>query len=74
MDDTAIIADDSPETMQLAEMSLKALKHVFIARPDRLTIEQIKYLQRLAEESGVVIQLGAGYMFCPVYHALTQTT
>jgi hypothetical protein len=74
MNDTVVIADDSAETMQTAELSLKALKHVFIVRPHGLNTEQIVYLKRLAEESGVVLQTGAGYMFCPAYYALTQET
>jgi hypothetical protein len=74
MDDMVVIAEDSPETMQLAELSLKTLKHVLIARPDRLNIEQINYLKRLAEESGVILHPGTGYKFCPVYEMLTQKT
>ena len=70
--DAVDIADNLPETMDLAECSLKAMKHVLIAQPDRLTMNQIQYLKKLAEESGVVLQLGTGYRYCPVYDTLTQ--
>jgi len=72
-DDVVYIADNLPETMELAELSLKALKHVFIAQPDLLNMKQIQYLKKLAEESGVVLQLGTGYKYCPVYHLLAKT-
>jgi len=70
--DTIDITDNYPETMALAELSLKALKHVFIAQPDRLDMEQMQYLKKLAEESGVVLQLGTGYKYCPVYNKLPE--
>ena len=67
------ITDDFPETMALAELSLKALKHVFIAQPGRLNMKQMQYLKKLADESGVVLQLGTGYKYCPVFSKLSET-
>ena len=61
------ITDDSQDMMQLVELSLKALKHVFVAKPHRLPFEQVSYLKKIAGESGVILQLGTGYKFCPVY-------
>ena len=71
--DAIDIIDDLPETIQLAELSLKAMKHVFIVHPDRLNIKQMQYLKKLAEKSGVVLQLGTGYLYCPVYNKLGET-
>lgn len=71
--DTVDIAGNLPETMDLAECSLKAIKHVLIVQIDRLNMEQIQYLRKLAEESGVVLQLGTGYRYCPVYETLNQS-
>jgi predicted dehydrogenase len=71
--DAVDITDDFPETMKLAELSLRALKHVFIARPDSLKMKQMQYLKQLADESGVVLQLGTGYKYCPAYHILADT-
>jgi predicted dehydrogenase len=71
--DTVDITDDFPETMHLAELSLKAMKHVFIARPDRLNMNQMRYLRNMAEESGTVLQFGTGYKYCPVYHLLEKS-
>ena len=71
--DAVDITDDLPQTMTLAELSLKALKHVFIAQPNSLDMKQMQYLKKLAEESGAVLQLGAGYKYCPVYHFLAET-
>ena len=70
--DAVDIADDLPETMALAELSLKALKHVFIAQPNRLNMKQMQYLKQLADESGVVLQLGTGYKYCPAYRLLIE--
>jgi len=71
--DAIDITDDLPETMKLAELSLKALKHVFIAQPNRLNIIQMQYLRKLAEESGVILQLGTGNKHCPTYNMLNKT-
>ncbi|MDR1172264.1 MAG: Gfo/Idh/MocA family oxidoreductase [Bacteroidales bacterium] len=71
--DAVDITDNLPETMALAELSLKAMKHVFIAQPDRLSLEQMQYLKKLAEESGVVLQLGTGYRYCPAYEMLAES-
>jgi len=70
--DAVDITDHFPETMALAEKSLKALKHVFITQPYRLNAKQMRYLKKLAEESGVVLQMGTGYRFCPVYNKLSE--
>jgi len=71
--DAVDITDDLPEMMELAELSLKALKHVFIAQPDRLDMKQMQYLKKIADESGVVLQFGSGYKYCPAYHLLAET-
>ena len=71
--DAIDITDDLPEMMELAELSLKALKHVFIAQPDRLSMEQMQYLKKLADESNVILKLGAGYKYCPAYNLLAET-
>ena len=71
--DVVNITEDLPETMELAELSLKALRHVFIAQPYRLTMQQMQFLRKLAEESGVVLQFGTGYKYCPAYHLLADT-
>jgi hypothetical protein len=71
--DAVDITDDLPETMALAERSLKAMKHLLVAQPHRLSMAQMQYLKGLAEESGVVLQLGTGYRYCPVYGALAET-
>jgi hypothetical protein len=71
--DAVDITDNLPETMALAELSLKAMKHVFIAQTDQLSMEQMQYLKKLAEESGVVLQLGTGYRYCPAYEMLAKS-
>ena len=70
--DAIDIAGDSSEIFTLAEKSLKKLKHVYIAQPDRLSLSEIGYLVKLAEESGTVLQFGAGYRDCPVYDMLAE--
>ena len=70
--DAVDITDNLTETMALAELSLKALKHVFVAQPDQLTMEQMQYLRKLAEESGVILQLGTGYRYCPVCNKMSE--
>ena len=71
--DAVDITDNFPETMELAELSLKAMKHVFIAQPNWLNMDQIQYLKKLAEESGVILQIGAGYRYCPVHDMLSES-
>jgi len=71
--DAIDITDDLPEMMALAELALKELKHVFIAHSGRLEMKQMQYLKKLAEESDVILQLGTGYKFCPVYNLLAET-
>ena len=71
--DAIDIADNLPETMELAELSLKAMKHVLIAQPDWLNMDQIQYLKKLAEESDVILQLGTGYRYCPVHDMLAES-
>ena len=70
--DAVDIADNLPEMFALAELSLKSLRHVFIAQTDRLNMVQMQHLKKLAEESGVILQLGTGYKYCPVYHKLSE--
>jgi len=72
-DDVVIITGDLPETKQIAELSLKALKHVFIAKIDNLNFGQMQNLRKIAEESGVVLLLGIGYKFCSAYNKLNET-
>ena len=71
-DNVIIINGDLPETMQIAELSLKALNHVFIAKIDNLNFVQLQSLKKIAEESGVVLQLGTGYKYCSVYNMLNE--
>ena len=70
--DAVYIMDNSKDALHFAELSLKALKHVFIAKPDILDLEQMQYLKKLAQESGVVLQLGTGYKFCSAYATLSE--
>ena len=72
-DNALYIMDALPEASNLAELSLKALKHVFVAKPGTMNLEQIRFLKKLADESGVVLQLGTGYKFCPVYKTLIES-
>ena len=61
------IIDNSNDTERSAELSLKAIKNVLIEKPEFLNVEQAISLKKIAEESGVILQLGTGYKFCPVY-------
>ncbi len=70
--DAIDIAGNFPEMMTLAEKSLKELKHVYIAQPHHLSLTEIQHLVKLAGESGVVLQLGAGYRYCPAYDQLAE--
>ncbi len=70
--DAIDIAGSFPEATDLAEKCLKEMKHVYITQPYRLDIDEIKYLMKLANESGVVLQVGTGYRYCPVYESLSK--
>jgi predicted dehydrogenase len=69
--DVIDIAADCPN-MALAEKALKALKHVHIAHPHHFRLDELQYLTRLADESGVVLHLGAKYNHCPAYDAIAE--
>ncbi|MDR2848463.1 MAG: Gfo/Idh/MocA family oxidoreductase [Bacteroidales bacterium] len=60
------IASETPDTCFFAERSLKAFKHVHISHPHLLTTKELQYLAKLADESGVILQLGTKYNHCPV--------
>lgn len=70
--DVIDIAGRVPEMMALAERSLKAMKHVYLNQPHQLSIAEVQHLVKLAAESGVVLQTGAGYRYCPAYDLLVE--
>ncbi|MDR1864605.1 MAG: Gfo/Idh/MocA family oxidoreductase [Bacteroidales bacterium] len=70
--DVIDIASDFPNIMSLAEKSLKALKHVYIAHPHRLTLDEMQYLSKLAYESGKTVQLGVRHNYCSVYESIAE--
>ena len=70
--DAIDIAGNFPEMMILAEKSLKRMKHVYIAQPNQLSLTEIQHLVKLSNESGAILQLGAGYRFCPAYEQLAE--
>jgi predicted dehydrogenase len=70
--DVIDIAGRVPEMMALAERSLKAMKHVYIGQPNQLGMAEVQHLVKLAAESGVVLQAGSGYRYCPAYGSLVE--
>ncbi len=70
--DAINVAGDIPEIMTLAEKSLKGMKHLYIAQPYQLNSREVQHLLKLANESGVVLQLGTGYRYCSTYDMLAQ--
>ena len=52
---------------ELAELSLKSSKHVFIEKPARYTLEQTKRLMSLSEEANVKVQVGNIERFNPAF-------
>ncbi|MDR0714978.1 MAG: Gfo/Idh/MocA family oxidoreductase [Bacteroidales bacterium] len=71
--DAIDISADMPGIFTLAEKSLKALKHLYIAYPHSLTADELQYLLKLADESEVVLQLGTKHNYCPVCNFASQT-
>ncbi|HIF13998.1 MAG TPA: Gfo/Idh/MocA family oxidoreductase [Bacteroidetes bacterium] len=51
----------------LAELSFKSSKHVFIEKPARYTLEQTKRLMSLSEEANVKVQVGNIERFNPAF-------
>ncbi len=70
--DAIDIAGDFPDVMALAERSLKGMKHVYIAQPHRLSLENVQYLVKLADESGMTLQMSPGYRYCPAYEYFAE--
>jgi hypothetical protein len=68
--DAIDIAANISNLMQIAEKSLKALKHVFIAYPHYLRLDEMQHLTNLADESGVILQMGTKYNHCAIFDAI----
>ncbi|GHT21993.1 hypothetical protein FACS189430_03080 [Bacteroidia bacterium] len=64
--DAIDIASETPDACLLTERSLKAFKHVLLSHPHLLSTKEIRYLAKLADESGVTLQLGTKYNHSPV--------
>ncbi|MDR2036391.1 MAG: Gfo/Idh/MocA family oxidoreductase [Bacteroidales bacterium] len=70
--DAIDITDDVPEIMFIAERALKEMKHVYITHPQNLSLDEIQYLVKLANESGVILQLATRHRYCPVYNHVSE--
>ncbi len=68
--DAIVISGYVSDTTLLAEKSLKNFKHTYITHPYLLPMDEIQHLIKLANESGMILQLGIGYRDCAVDKAL----
>ncbi len=64
--DALIITEFSPDFLTITEKALKNFKHVLITNPFLAGLEEINYLRKLSEESGVLMQISGGFKFQPI--------
>lgn len=68
--DAVDIVTPTPSHFEIAKLAITQLKHVFIEKPVTETIEQVKYLNKLVQEAGVIAQVGHVERFNPALLAL----
>lgn len=68
--DAVDIVTPTPSHYALAAQAIRAGKHVFVEKPATQTVQQGLRLLRLAEQHGVVVQVGHVERFNPAYLAL----
>lgn len=61
--DAVLVCSPTPTHADISIAAMKAGKHVFCEKPVDLTIEKIRATQRVAEESGVKLQIGFNRRF-----------
>jgi predicted dehydrogenase len=65
--DAVIIASNTATHFELANKCIRAFKHVFIEKPVCVDMQEAKALLRLAQEAGVIVQIGHVERFNPVF-------
>lgn len=70
--DIVDIVTPTPTHFSLAEMAMKAGKHVFIEKPVTETVEQAEKLLQMQDEYGVKVQIGHVERYNPAYLALNE--
>lgn len=68
--DAVDIVTPTPTHFQLASKALRAGKHVFVEKPVTQTVSEGRRLLRLAETTGVKVQVGHVERFNPAFQAL----
>lgn len=61
--DALIITDFAPGFIPFTEKALKNFKHILITNPFLAGFEEIQYLRKISEESGVTMQIAGGFKF-----------
>lgn len=61
--DALIITDFAPDFLAYAEKAIKNFKHILITHPFLAGLDEIDYLRKLSEESGVFMQIAGGFSF-----------
>ncbi|HEX3006418.1 MAG TPA: Gfo/Idh/MocA family oxidoreductase [Bacteroidales bacterium] len=59
--DALVITDFAPDFLSNTEKAIKSFKHVLITNPFLAGLEEIFYLRKLSEESGVLMQIAGGF-------------
>ncbi|MDI9337894.1 MAG: Gfo/Idh/MocA family oxidoreductase [Alphaproteobacteria bacterium] len=68
--DAIDIVTPTPTHFEIAKLSVKAAKHIFVEKPFTSTIEESKQLIQFIKESGVLCQVGHIERFNPAYRVL----
>lgn len=68
--DAVDIVTPTQSHFEIAEKCITRLKHVFIEKPVTETTEQARYLHKLMQEAGVVVQVGHVERFNPALLAI----
>jgi hypothetical protein len=61
--DALIVTDFCADFLSITEKALKNFKHILIANPFLARFEEVQFLRKLSEESGVSMQIAGGFKF-----------
>lgn len=70
--DAVLIATPTSSHFEYAELAIRKAKHVFIEKPITQTLDEAKKLIELADEAGVMVQVGHVERFNPAFNAIKK--
>jgi predicted dehydrogenase len=72
--EAVLIATPTSSHFEYAELAIRKGKHVFIEKPITHTLEEAKKIIELADEAGIIVQVGHVERFNPAFTAIKKRT